>query len=1181
LILLPGEVVMRVTWDGTGHLEIKEATNSANGTARRGGNEPSSFPAIFLGSERVSVEKTLEISLPAAEEGRRSEALPLVALDIETDGDESALISLRHPSQAITFHAASSSTTKRGGPSAGTVLHFRIPIRQAQTPEGSRGLVSQAIKATILKVAKPILDKVADLVLPKLARLWEEHIWSRNGLKEGWFRVIAPLGTGPLQLKAATPDSAERSLLLLHGTFSNAASAFGGLTGTDFFSRIKPLYGDRIFAFNHFSVSKSPPDNARALLSALPNKKQTFDVVTHSRGGLVLRTIVEGAAQFGELSQRFQAGRVVLVASPNDGTPLATPERWDKTVGWVANLLEIIGKFTGENPFITAADFVSEAIVWLAHHISGDLPGLRAMDAGGEIVAELQGPPAPPEHAYSALVANFQPDKNLWLRMVDVGVDQFFGGANDLVVPTEGGWRVDSAGGHLDTERIGCFGEGGNLAQGESSPVIHTSFFSRAETALFLANALSGQPQQLSVVNPGAPLPDHRFSRGGAILAAVDVARTRVTSPELKTAPGVATPFVPPSTSAADTFHLIVLDAQKILTEGQKDGEGGTEREKQKVALIYAAYGGARAVEPFGLRGREAGSRFREIIGIHERIKGYTDRRTGTLPSDAEMIHFGTLLFETLFPGDVKRLYDTARSLQLQRNHKLDLVFTSMVSWVAEKPWEFAYDPTRKSFLATEEIHFVRNVLTAVPGDPLRTGSGPLRILVVSAQPVGLAHLSVEEETKLVSRGFQSLIDAKLAEVEVLPRATVPDLHERLSTGKYNVVHFIGHGTFDEEQKKGYLVFEDGHGGRTLLEERSAREIFCQRGLDLVFLNACQTSETSPSDFNKGLAQSLVAHGVPALVANQYSVLDVSATSFAQFFYWGLARGMTLGEAAREARISVNYSLQGDSIDWAVPALYARDPNSSLTAGAGKDGIAFAAAVKSITGDRRRLALEPAIRIGVWDMDHVVPALGNVLTALNKTQSRFGFEVVNLSAPLDSFESKANGRKPVIYFRADRVARRLQSKASQLRMDYLLCITGKPLSDEKGGTAYQWFSADRNSPVLVLSWEGLRDVGLSNDETARALSNAIAGLLAQVLSKVPGHSKGPASCPLHASMTRKKSELMTRKNFDVKCRKLLQRAIPGDLAALEALLKVVRNPEGSREHSRTIRNGPKKVLAAT
>jgi hypothetical protein len=1155
---------MRVTWAGSGQLEIKETVTPAKGRARRGSDEPAACPADFLRSERVAVEKMLEISLPAAEERRRGGSLPVVALDIETEDDESALVVLRHPSQAMTFHTASGAAARRGGPSPGTVLQFRIPIRQA------RGLATQAIKATILKVARPVLDKIADFVLAKLARLWEEQTWSKRGLKEGWFRVIPPVGPGSLQMKEATPDSTERSLLLLHGTFSNAASAFGGLTGTDFFTRIEPLYGDRIFAFNHFSVSKSPADNVQALLSALPNKKHFFDVITHSRGGLVLRTIVEGAAEFGELSQRIQVGQVVLVASPNDGTPLATPECWDKTVGWVANLLEIIGKFTGENPFITAADFVSEAIVWLAHHVSGDLPGLRAMDAGGEIITDLQAPPAPPEHAYSALVANFQPDKSLLLRMVDVGVDQFFGGANDLVVPTEGGWRVDSAGGHLDTERIGCFGQGGNIAPGESSPVMHTSFFSRAETALFLANALRGQRQQLSAVNPSAPLPDHRF-RGGVIPAAAEVSRTVVTSPGPKAAPaGAATAFIPPSTSAADTFHLIVLDAQRVLNDGQHEGEGGTEQENRKVALLYAVYAGARAVEPFGLRGGESGTRFHEIIGIHERIKDYTDRQSGTLPSDSEMIHFGTLLFETLFPGEVKRLYDTARSLQLQRNRKLDLVFTSMVSWVAEKPWEFAYDPARKSFLATEEIHFVRNVLTAVPGDPLRPRSGPLRILVVSAQPVGLAQLSVEEETEVVRRGFQFLIDGHLAEVEVLPRATVPELHGRLSTGDYNVVHFIGHGTFDEAQKKGYLVFEDGHGGRTLLDERSAREIFCQRGLDLIFLNACQTSEASPSEFNKGMAQALVAHGVPALVANQYSVLDVSATSFAQFFYWGLARGMTLGEAAREARIAVNYSLQGDAIDWAVPALYARDPNNSLTTGPA--GIANIAAITRVAGERRQLGEQRLIRIGVWDVDHGVPALASMLAALNEVQQRFEFEPVNLSAPLDSFETNVDRGKSTTHFRVDRVARRLQSKASQMRADYLLCITQKPLVDENGGTTYEWFSAERHSSILVLSSAGFRDLEPSGVEMKLMLTNAIVGLLAQVLTEATRHSAGPTDCPLHANRTYKKSDMAAGKHFDVKCRKMFQRASPSDLPALEALLGVFLKQESPGKRSLPVRD---------
>ena len=64
-----------------------------------------------------------------------------------------------------------------------------------------------------------------------------------------------------------------------------------------------------------------------------------------------------------------------------------------------------------------------------------------------------------------------------------------------------------------------------------------------------------------------------------------------------------------------------------------------------------------------------------------------------------------------------------------------------MISWISEKPWEFAFDAGRDSFLATEETHFVRNVLTSVPADPIVRATGPLRILVAAAQPVGFGRL--------------------------------------------------------------------------------------------------------------------------------------------------------------------------------------------------------------------------------------------------------------------------------------------------------------------------------------------------------------------------------------------------------------------------------------------------------
>jgi CHAT domain-containing protein len=95
-----------------------------------------------------------------------------------------------------------------------------------------------------------------------------------------------------------------------------------------------------------------------------------------------------------------------------------------------------------------------------------------------------------------------------------VGLDQFFGSANDLVVPSEGGWRIDRVGSSfISGARIGCFGPGGNLP---SDRVTHVNIFTQPAAAPFLAKALAGDVQPLPPVDPAKSLPDRRLLRAGA-----------------------------------------------------------------------------------------------------------------------------------------------------------------------------------------------------------------------------------------------------------------------------------------------------------------------------------------------------------------------------------------------------------------------------------------------------------------------------------------------------------------------------------------------------------------------------------------------------------------------------------------------------------------------------------------
>jgi hypothetical protein len=402
---------------------------------------------------------------------------------------------------------------------------------------------------------------------------------------------------------------------------------------------------------------------------------------------------------------------------------------------------------------------------------------------------------------------------------------------------------------------------------------------------------------------------------------------------------------------------------------------------------------------------------------------------------------------------------------------------------------------------------------------------------------------------EVIRRGFQPLVDAGLVSIEILPRATPESIHRRLETRQFSIVHFIGHGVFDEKKQEGCLVFEDDRGGAFNLGQRSVREIFCGRGLSLVFLNSCQSGTGGRSDFNKGVAQSLVAHGLPALVANQYSVLDSSATSFAHFFYASLAQGHTLGHSAREARIAVNYSMQGELIDWAVPVLYARDANRSLCAKPASDAnIAIAAMSPRM---RRRAAGKRLRRVAVWDIEMVFPALEKTLDRMNAAQDVFGFELVDMSAPLDAWDRSHE----TPYLWAERVASRLASKTVELHVDLLACVTRQWLRDNTTLNIYGWWPDEGVPPVGIFSTAGL---GLAPEgpNTDRAIINMSVTLLAGFFGDMDSHETGAKNCPLSYDEDRDVTYLIGKQRFDVACRNKLKKAMPQEFPALEALLKL-------------------------
>jgi hypothetical protein len=693
-------------------------------------------------------------------------------------------------------------------------------------------------------VVGKIVEHAAAWAVPKLARLLEDQLWANR--TQGWLRLTGQgLAASVDRLPSGKPafPTSDRGLLFIHGTFSTAYGAFRNLATTDFFTEARKSYRANFYAFNHYTISKTPEENVKDLLDSLPDQDFTFDIITHSRGGLVVRELLEGSGVRHPKRARLKIGRVMMVASPSMGTPLASPGQWDQKLSFFANILELLP----ENPFTTGGAWLAEALKWFAGNVLGNCPGLVAMDPQSDYIDALQAPPDVPDGTlYYALVSNFQPPREWWARLSDMGVDAFFGGANDLVVPTEGGWKSSYA---LDEwiggDRVACFGPGGNLRPDLPAAVHHGGFFSQAGAVSFIMNCLQGKTLGLPLLDIHATLPTRLVRRSRDGLAALPPPAANASASEGASAPSAT---VQPTGEVLKTAVTEVVRDAVINPEGWDDEDTlyltvvsseNPEEFHENIAshLLLAQYGSARVAQPLYTRNvaqderkeedkawskadvEMAGVRFRDIIGMQKFMVAHTNgqrsspyttweenkRLSFSEPNEEFLKLLGTRLFNVLFTGQVRRLYDAV--LYRHKRKRVNIIFTSMLSWLSDLPWELAYDPDGDCFLSTSNVRFLRNVLSPIPADKIERKRDKLRILVASAQAIGASHISDEEESRRIKDSFRGLIEHGLVEVDPIVRCTPDVLQGRLQCTddrtEYDAVADFPHGSIHRPTRLG------------------------------------------------------------------------------------------------------------------------------------------------------------------------------------------------------------------------------------------------------------------------------------------------------------------------------------------------------------------------------------------
>lgn len=244
-------------------------------------------------------------------------------------------------------------------------------------------------------------------------------------------------------------------------------------------------------------------------------------------------------------------------------------------------------------------------------------------------------------------------------------------------------------------------------------------------------------------------------------------------------------------------------------------------------------------------------------------------------------------------------------------------------------PWE--YLATKGEFLFKSK----ENVLIRKPSPEKMAATSqeitfPLRQLVIISNPPDLPEhkkLDVVKEKRLIKEALKPLIDEGRLVVRWEDEASLERIHDALLDFDPHIIHYTGHGGFDEELG-GVLLLEDGSDKSQNVSGADLAGRIAGRDVRLVVLSGCQTAEAKTTDSFSSVAGALVSKGVPAVIAMQQSIRDDSATTFASRFYKALASGEPVDLSLSEARLSMSTpGSAGENrephsfVDWGIPVL--------------------------------------------------------------------------------------------------------------------------------------------------------------------------------------------------------------------------------------------------------------------
>ena len=309
-------------------------------------------------------------------------------------------------------------------------------------------------------------------------------------------------------------------------------------------------------------------------------------------------------------------------------------------------------------------------------------------------------------------------------------------------------------------------------------------------------------------------------------------------------------------------------------------------------------------------------------------VERKTKMRGAAAPEVREMKDFGALLFQEAVSGPVRDFYQKCQG-QADRDHAGMRLRLTLDQSVDDLPWEFLV--LNDDFMALNPRSPVVRYIAGAASCSLVKVEYPLRLLIVIAKPSDEVPLDTDAEKNSITAALKPLTDQGVVHLTFIEgNNTWKKLMDALLPNRTHILHFIGHGTFDEKNNEGVLIMADEDGKTELLDSERLRVLVQGRSrLALIVLNSCLGTQGGDAQPFSSVAAGLVKSGIPAVIAMQFEISDEAAREISEAFYTSLSLNMPVDAALTEARRRIFLSNR-NSLEWATPILYMQVPDGQL-----------------------------------------------------------------------------------------------------------------------------------------------------------------------------------------------------------------------------------------------------------